>query len=147
MINKGLMSSKKQDWATPIKLYRTLDGEFNFDFDPCPLNYKTDGLTIRWYKSNFVNPPYGTEIGKWVKKSYEESLKGNDVVMLIPARTDTKYWHDFVMKASEIRFIKGRLKFNDGKSPAPFPSCIVVFTADNGISPYITSVDVEGKEI
>jgi site-specific DNA-methyltransferase (adenine-specific) len=78
-------------------------------------------------KSNFVNPPYGRELKYWIKKGYEESLKGNKVVMLIASRTDTNYWHEYVMKAKEIRFIKGRLKFGDAKNSAPFPSCIVIF--------------------
>lgn len=81
----------------------------------------------------FVNPPYGREIGDWVKKSYEEYLKGATVVMLIPARTDTKYFHDYIYGKAEIRFLKGRLKFincnnpSEKLSPAPFPSMIVVY--------------------
>lgn len=76
----------------------------------------------------FVNPPYGTEISKWVEKSYREGIKDNTlVVMLIPARTDTKYFHDFILHRSEIRFIKGRLKFREGKNSAPFPSMLVIF--------------------
>ena len=77
--------------------------------------------------SCFVNPPYGTEIGKWIKKGYEQYLKGKTVVFLIPSRTDTRWWHEYVMKAKEIRFIKGRLKFDDQENSAPFPSAIVVF--------------------
>ena len=76
----------------------------------------------------FVNPPYGTEISKWVEKSYREGIKDNTlVVMLIPARTDTKYFHDFILHRSEIRFVKGRLKFGEGKNSAPFPSMLVIF--------------------
>lgn len=76
----------------------------------------------------FVNPPYGTEISKWVEKSYREGIKDNTlVVMLIPARTDTKYFHDFILHRSEIRFIKGRLKFGEGNNSAPFPSMLVIF--------------------
>ena len=74
-----------------------------------------------------MNPPYGREVGVWIEKAYNESLKGATVVCLIPSRTDTKYWHDYCMKASEIRFIKGRLKFGDSKNSAPFPSAIVIF--------------------
>lgn len=78
--------------------------------------------------SVFCNPPYGREIGKWVKKCYEESRKGSLVVMLIPARTDTSYFHDYIYhKAKEIRFIRGRLHFNESKQGAPFPSMIVIF--------------------
>jgi hypothetical protein len=73
-----------------------------------------------------MNPPYGRKIGLWVQKAYEESRGGSTIVCLLPARTDTRWWHDFCMKG-EIRFIKGRLKFNDGKNPAPFPSAVVIF--------------------
>lgn len=76
---------------------------------------------------NFVNPPYGRELPKWIEKGYDEWLKGRTVVFLVPSRTDTRWWHDFCMKADEMRFIKGRLKFDDQKNSAPFPSAIVVF--------------------
>lgn len=127
-----MFSSLRLDWKTPKNVYKILDAEFHFIFDPCPSTWKgqgyfKDGLKIDWYERNFVNPPYGREIGKWLKKGYEESQKGKLVVFLIPSRTDTKWWHDYVMKADEIRFIRGRLKFDDQKNPAPFPSCIVVF--------------------
>lgn len=123
---KGLMSSLKQDWKTPKKFYEELNKEFHFDFDPCPTNPKFDGLKIEWGKCNFVNPPY-KYIADWVKKGYEEWKKGKTVVFLIPSRTDTRWWHDYVMNATEIRFIKGRLCFNDDGKPAPFPSCVVIF--------------------
>ena len=123
---KGLMSSLNQNWRTPQKLYEELNKEFAFDFDPCPVNPSFDGLNIEWGNCNFVNPPYN-KISEWVKKSFEEWKKGKTVVLLIPSRTDTRWWHDYIMKATEIRFIKGRLKFNDNKGSAPFPSAIVVF--------------------
>lgn len=127
-MNKKLMfSSLRLNWRTPKKLYKELNKEFKFTFDPCPINPKFDGLTISWKKRNFVNPPYGRQISKWIKKGYEESLKNKLVVFLIPSRTDTIYWHEFIMKANEIRFIKGRLKFDEYKNSAPFPSCIAVF--------------------
>lgn len=88
---------------------------------------KFDGLSIAWGKSNYVNPPYGREIGKWLAKGVMEWKKGKTVVFLIPSRTDTKWWHDYVMKADEIRFIKGRLKFSSHENSAPFPSAIVIF--------------------
>jgi len=74
----------------------------------------------------YCNCPYGREISKWVKKAYEENKKGVFVVMLLPARTDTKWFHDYIYNQHEIRFIKGRLKFNDGKQSAPFPSMLVI---------------------
>ena len=125
--NKVMFLSQKIDYKTPDKLFLELNKEFAFTFDPCPLNPKFDGLKIEWGKRNFVNPPYGREIKKWIKKGYEEWLKGKIVVFLIPSRTDTKWWHEYIMKANEIRFIKGRLKFNNMKNYAPFPSCIVIF--------------------
>jgi len=90
---------------------------------------RDNGLRKSWEGHTvFVNPPYGREVPKWVKKSYEESLKDDTtVVMLIPSRTDTRYWHDYCMKADELYFIKGRLKFGDAKNAAPFPSAVVVF--------------------
>ena len=124
---KGLMTSLSPHWATPEWVYDKLDKEFNFNDDPCPLqSKKLDGLNRKWGTSTFVNPPYGKDIVRWISKGYSESLT-NTVVMLIPARTDTRWWHDYVMKAKEIRFIKGRLKFGGAKNSAPFPSCVVVF--------------------
>lgn len=126
-MNKVLFSSVCMSWETPDHIYDTLDAEFHFDFDPCPHNPSFDGLSIEWGKSNFVNPPYGRKIGAWLEKGYRESLCGKVVVFLIPSRTDTKWWHTYVMKASEIRYIKGRLKFKGATNSAPFPSCIVIF--------------------
>ena len=141
---KALFSSKKMDWETSDAFFARLSEKWHFTLDPCanPLNTKCakyfteedDGLTQDWGgHTAFVNPPYGRQIGKWVKKCYEESHKPNTtVVMLIPSRTDTKYWHRYVMKASEIFFVKGRIKFVDNgvASPAPFPSAVVVFRHD-----------------
>ena len=104
-----------------------LHQEFRFTFDPCPPDPLLNGLKIEWGKRNFVNPPYGREIGKWIKKGFEEWKKGKLVVFLIPSRTDTVWWHSYIMEASEIRFIKGRLKFGGSKNSAPFPSCVAIF--------------------
>ena len=119
-------SSVRDNWKTPKEVYAALDSEFHFDFDPCPPSPQFDGLLIDWGKRNFVNPPY-SELKKWCAKAYGEHIKGKLVVMLIPSRTDTIAWHEYVMKADKIRFIKGRLKFDDQKHPAPFPSAIIVF--------------------
>lgn len=138
MITKGLMSSDTNDWETPQKLYDYYHDRFCFDLDVCAstkntkhsVNYftiKDNGLKQDWYKINWMNPPYGRQIGLWVKKAYDESLKGKVTVCLLPARTDTKWWHDYVLKADHIHFIKGRLKFSGQKNSAPFPSCIVIF--------------------
>jgi hypothetical protein len=120
-------SSLRLDWKTPKAVYQVLDSEFRFDHDPCPPNYEVDGLTSEWGMSSYVNPPYGRELPKFIAKGYEEWKKGKTVVFLIPSRTDTRWWHDYCMKATEIRYIKGRLKFDDQPNPAPFPSAIVVF--------------------
>lgn len=135
MNSKGLFSSASIHWATPQEVYVELNEEFHFNDDPCPLHSLEDRLNTEWGTSVFMNPPYGRLITKWLKKAYEESLKGKTIVCLLPARTDTRWWHDFVMKAREIRFLRGRLKFGDSKNSAPFPSCIVIY-----------SVDVQGRE-
>ncbi len=129
MITKGLFSSYDRDWNTPKALYADLDGEFHFDFDPCPNSPEFDGLEIEWGNSNFVNPPYTTVLqNAFAQKGLEEYQKGKTVVFLVPARTSTKRFHEiFLPYATEIRFIKGRLYFNDGGGRAPFPSMIVIF--------------------
>lgn len=132
-------SSKSNEWTTPQHLFDELNQEFNFTLDPCAteenakcskhFTIEDDGLSKDWSNDVvFMNPPNGREIKKWIKKAYEESLNGATVVCLIPARTDTMYWHDFIFdKADDIRFLKGRLKFGNGKNSAPFPSAIVVY--------------------
>lgn len=134
-----MFSSKTDDWATPQDFFDELNREFGFTLDPCAdhFNHKCDtyytkeqnGLVHDWAGERvFCNPPYGKEIGKWVQKSLEESRKPNTlVVMLIPARTDTRYFHDFIYGKAEIRFIRGRLKFGNSKTNAPFPSMVVIF--------------------
>ena len=124
-------------WATPIELFRRLDAEFKFNTDVCavPDNAKCqhfftpeqDGLKQDWTGTCFMNPPYGRDIGNWVKKAHDSSLKGTTVVCVLPARTDTRWWHRYVAKADEVRFLAGRLKFGDAATSAPFPSVIVVF--------------------
>lgn len=139
-MNIDLMFSSETDvWSTPIEFFNELDNEFNFTLDPCanhenakcPVYFtkEQDGLKQNWGGFTvFCNPPYGRVIGDWVKKAYEESKKPNTtIVMLIPARTDTKYFHDFIYHKAEIRFIRGRLKFGDAKNSAPFPSMVVIF--------------------
>ncbi len=106
-LNRRLFTSLRGDWKTPRALHQALDAEFHFDHDPCPVNPKINGLESEWGNANFVNPPYGKEIAKWIQKGYQESLKGKTVVFLLPSRTDTRWWHDYIMKADEIRFIKG----------------------------------------
>ena len=136
--SKVHFSSKTVEWPTPQGLYDELDEEFNFTLVQCATDENTkcemyfteadDGLKQDWEKEKvFMNPPYGREIGNWMEKAYVSSLKGATVVCLVPARTDTRWWHDYAMSASEIKFVKGRLKFGDAENSAPFPSAIVVF--------------------
>ena len=120
-------SSMRLDWRTPKAFYDELHKEFNFDFDPCPPNPEFDGLECAWGRRNFMNPPYGREIGKWIKRAFIVAQGGALVVALIPSRTDSQWWHEYVMKANEIRFIKGRLKFDEHKNSAPFPSAVIVW--------------------
>ena len=136
---EAMFSSKSNEWGTPQAFFDELDKQYMFTLDPCSTasNAKcrmyftedTDGLEQDWGgHSVFMNPPYGREISKWIKKAYEESKRDNTrVVCLIPARTDTKYWHEYCMKADMIFFVRGRLKFGDSKNSAPFPSAVVVF--------------------
>lgn len=139
-MDKVLFSSVNEVWATPQHLFDDLNAEFNFTLDPCALpdnakctKYYTpedDGLSQDWEgETVFCNPPYGRKIYDWVAKCYGESRKPNTkVVLLIPARTDTRYFHDFIYhKAEEVRFLRGRLKFGGAKNSAPFPSMIVIF--------------------
>lgn len=164
-VNRGLFTSTTDEWPTPQPIFDTLNAEFDFNLDPCatPGNAKCekfytsadDGLSQRWEGSVFMNPPYGRGIALWVAKAYEESLAGATVVCLIPARTDTAYWHDYVMRADEVRFIRGRLNFScdrqdsrvsSGESKAhnaPFPSVVVIFRPDRG-SLTASSIDRTG---
>lgn len=122
--------SQSVDWATPEWLYKELDQEFKFDFDPCPLyglEAGLNGLDVDWGSSTYCNPPYGRTIGQWTEKAVKEAGGGKTVVMLIPSRTDTKWWHRDIMTADEIRFIKGRLKFGGATTGAPFPSALAIW--------------------
>lgn len=143
-MNKALLSSGKMDWRTPKDFFRELDQEFHFGLDAAAslenakceryFTQEMDGLSMPWggYGTVFCNPPYGREIGKWVQKAYSEYVRGGvTIVMLIPARTDTSYFHDYIYGKAEIRFIRGRLKFEGengvAMNPAPFPSMVVIF--------------------
>ena len=141
MISQSLFTSNSDEWYTPQNLFDELDSEFHFDLDPCATSeshkcdrYYTkeqDGLSQKWGGARvFCNPPYSC-IDKWVEKAYRETREDNTiVVLLIPARTDTRYFHNYIYQRAEIRFVKGRLKFSS-KGPAPFPSMIVIFRGAN----------------
>lgn len=135
-----MFSSATDMWATPQSFFDELNNEFHFTLDPCATKANAkcnkfymideDGLQQDWKgEVVFCNPPYGKMISSWVRKCSQESKKTNTtVVALLPARTDTRYFHDYIYgKAKDIRFIKGRLKFGDSKNSAPFPSMVVVF--------------------
>lgn len=145
-LNKALFSSDKEDWATPQDFFDSLNEEFHFNLDPCadPENAKCDrfftkeenGLLKDWGGSCvFCNPPYGRKTtGEWIEKCYKEAQKENTtVVALIPARTDTKFFHDYIYGKAEIRFIKGRLKFGNSKDAAPFPSMVIIFRKEESM--------------
>ena len=138
-MDKVIFSSKSSEWETPKELFDELDKEFSFDLDPCCtkenakcrlfITKEEDGLKEPWLGNVFMNPPYGREIGKWVRKAFEESRRAAVVVCLLPARTDTAWVHDYCIRG-HVRVLRGRLYFTDqdGKTGrAPFPSMIVIF--------------------
>ena len=135
---KPYFTSNTDEWATPEKIFDVLDQEFHFNLDPCSTDENAkcerhftkeqDGLKMSWGGCRvFCNPPY-SDISKWVEKCFREGQKDRTlVVLLIPSRTDTKYFHDYIYQRAEIRFIKGRLKFGEAVNPAPFPSMVVIY--------------------
>ncbi len=166
MKGKGaLFSHGKDNWETPNDLFNLLNYEFNFTLDAAAsqLNSKCgncycdeigNALTMNWKQHSrggnvWLNPPYS----KWqefIKKAYEEAQKGITVVCLIPSRTDCVAWHEYVMKADEIRFIRRRVNFVGGKSSAPFPSAVVIFRANEnrggGFHPLVSAIDMGTKK-
>lgn len=149
VLNKSLFSSNNDDWETPNTLFNSIDRQYHFvaDLAASPKNAKCkqffaksdNALLQDWSQysgSKWLNPPYGRQIGKWVKKAYESSKENSDpIVMLLPARTDTRYWHDYIFGKASVEFIKGRIKFeHDGASigTAPFPSAIIVYNSKSG---------------
>ena len=140
-MNKEVMfSSKTPEWETPQYLFDKLNEEFSFDLDVCATKEnakcekyytKEDNAWIKeWGERNWMNPPYGRDIGVWVRKAFMNAKKNKKLtVALLPARTDTKWFHDYIYQKPnvEIRFLKGRLKFGNSKNSAPFPSMIVIF--------------------
>lgn len=161
MNRKLMFSNINNAWCTPQDFFNKLNAEFQFTLDPCATARSAkckkfftavdDGLIQDWGGHQcFVNPPYGRQIGKWVKKCYDESKKSDTVVvLLIPARTDTRYFHDWILGKAEIRFIKGRLTFWDmdgekflksdfkGMTPAPFPSMVIIFRGERDTAPAV----------
>lgn len=136
-ISRSLFTSAKQTWETPDALFAELNDEFAFTVDVCAES-ATAKLPRHWSPAEsawwqpwagetcWMNPPY-SEVSKWMSKAVEASEAGATVVALVPSRTDTRWWHDYAMKADEIRFLRGRLKFGDAVNSAPFPSVVLVF--------------------
>lgn len=145
-ITQAMFSSATNMWSTPQDFFDKLNAKFRFETDVCATNENTkcdrwytpemDGLSRNWNGVCWMNPPYGRGIGAWIEKAYKSARdNGATVVCLIPARIDTRWWHDYCMKG-EITYIKGRLKFGDARDSAPFPSAIVVFrpTVEDALS-------------
>ena len=150
MVNAALLSSNKQDWETPEEVVSIVESYRPIRLDPCTTSKnptgaftfftpETDGLTRDWGMDRgglvYVNPPYGRSISKWVGKAVSESVKrpytkaiGTEIIMLIPARTDTSYWQYGIFEsANAICFVRGRIKFKGAKAGAPFPSAFIYF--------------------
>lgn len=147
---RGLMTSNTPEWSTPQATFDEWDARYHFTLDPCCTHEnakcekhytaKENGLAQDWASDRvWMNPPYGRAIGAWMKKAWEEHQKGAVVVCLVPARTDTAWWHDYAAKG-QVTFLRGRLKFGDGRNSAPFPSAIVVFAQNAALS------EAAGKE-
>ena len=128
MLNRAVFSSASDHWSTPTHVYEALHEEFKFEYDPCPLMSSESGLLKDWKGRVFCNPPYSA-IDAFLRKGLGELAEGNVtlLVYLIPSRTDTRWFHDYCIKAREIRFLRGRLRFGDAKNCAPFPSMLVIF--------------------
>jgi len=154
-----LFSSERHDWATPQALFDRVDLEFGFVLDAAAAPHNTkcrsylsvedDSLSCNWAEiakstsdtgAVWLNPPYGRDIGKWIQKAYEESLKGLTVVVLTFCRSDTLWWHQWAMKAAEVRLIKGRIRFEGASASAPAPSCLLIFDESRRL-PRFTAVN------
>lgn len=143
----ALYSSEEQAWATPQALFDVLNAEFEFELDAAAskqnakcatfLDKQRDSLSVPWSEitkgSVWLNPPYGRSLNDWMRKAYEESQKGLCVVCLVFARTDTRWFHDWAMKAQEIRLIPGRVTFGNASNSAPAPSCVIVFDQSRAV--------------
>lgn len=164
-MHKALLSSRSTSWETPWDFYYFLDRKFHFDIDPCasyenkkcPMYFSpaVNGLSVDWgQRRYFMNPPFGRSIHLWIRKAYESSLNGALVVCLIPARTDTRYFHDYCMKGT-IYFIRGRIKFINREFvetngdlklvPAPFPCALVIFGSVYNGTKVVRSLNWKGK--
>ena len=153
-----LFSTERPDWETPQALFDALNVEFRFETDVCAtaenakvpnfFSPEKDGLIQPWRGTCWMNPPYGRrETGKWIAKAYGASrYYAATVVCLVPARTDTRWWHEYVMRASEIRFVRGRVRFVGATNDAPFSPVVVVFEFGRGV-PKISSYTLPGGQV
>ncbi len=128
-----LFTSQRQTWRTPTALYAALDAEFGFTLDPCTVEQSGyDGLLASWEGERvFMNPPY-SQVKGWMRKAWTEAPGCGVIVALVPSRTDTAWFHDYALRADEIRFVRGRLGYDDSKQKAPFPSMLVVYEQSQG---------------
>lgn len=140
-VNPGLFSSNSEEWETPQDLFDRLNATYNFDLDVCAsaenakckkfITKETDSLSQNWAELAkgwcWMNPPYGKKIGLFTGKALEESKRGAKIVALLPARTDTKWFHYHIYEIAEIEFLRGRLRFGQSKNSAPFPSMLVIW--------------------
>ena len=137
-INTALYASRADEWPPPRTFFATLNDEFQFTLDPCAtrenatcaryFTMKERGLAKDWgHRRVFCNPPYARAISAWVQKCYLAAMQGATVVLLIPSRTDTRCFHDWIYGKAELRFVRGRLKFGDGSQSAPFPSLVAIY--------------------
>jgi site-specific DNA-methyltransferase (adenine-specific) len=150
-VNRALFSSKSEEWRTPDDLFDRLHAEFRFTLDVCAtaenarcarfFTKAEDGLAQDWSGNTvFMNPPYGQTIARWIEKA--SGIERGVVVCLLPARTDTTWFHDFIYRRAEIRFLRGRLRFSRSRNSAPFPSMIVIFRDPNRLSASATTPTV-----
>lgn len=156
----AMFTSATDEWPTPQAFFDRLHAEFRFTLDPCCtkatakagtfFTVHDNGLSRSWGGHRvFMNPPYGRNIGAWVGKAYSEARRGGAVIVvgLVPSRCDTRWWHEFVMLAQEIRFLRGRLAFGDAESCAPFPSCVVVWSGTEDASPTVSSMRAKPESL
>jgi phage N-6-adenine-methyltransferase len=138
---RGIGAAEQYERETPDELFAELNREFGFDLDVCALPHnaklprfytpEVDGLKQDWVGTCWMNPPYGRDAEKWIRKALEESRKGSTIVCLLPSRTDVRWFHDLVLPHAEVRFIRGRLYFKGMANNAPFPSLLAIFRPDS----------------
>ena len=155
MLTAGLFSSTTDEWETPRAFFAALDAEFHFETDVCATagnakcdhfyTAEQDGLAQEWRGTCWCNPPYGRHISRWIRKAHESAQRGATVACLVPARTDTDWWHRYCLRA-EVRFVRGRLKFSGARHNAPFPCAVVVFRPARRTDPLALPMVAIGRD-